>query len=732
MTQDRLQRAKERFAACMEEMRAQHERMREDLRFSNPSNPEQWTAEAKTLRAGRPTMTFDNTNKFIRQVVNDGRASEPSIQTVPADGFAHAKAAEALNGRIRHIEYASRARLAYDMSLEHSARCGLGWIRIIPKVLNSETNQQEPTILRVFDPLSCLLGEWTEPDGSDAEYGFAITTMKRKAFQAAYPKALATHGWSDEGRLWTQADDVVIAEYFEFETKTVNKILIQTPDGEQIAMTEDEYWETARAIGFKPEVINNIEVEERTQTWTKMTGCEELESTEFPSKYIPIVPVIGNELWVDGERYLSGLTRQLMDGQRMHNAEMSAYTESVMSQPKAPFMAAMEAIEGHETAWSKLSTGNPAFLPYNGLDADGRPIAPPSRVAPPALPTAFANGAMMAVNEMEAAVGMYKSSFGQPSNAVSGVAKLSDRRESNTATFHYSDNRAISLQQVGRILIDMDRKLTDTARTVRTMGEDGKAGQIRFDPDLPDAVAMKGQEVTAINPRIGEYDLRVKVGPSYLTQNEETATELAEIFRGAPQLLPALGPLWVQMKGIPNAELTKRLLIALAPPEIQQVYAEEDKDPIPAAAKAALAQKDQQIQQLSQALEKASEAAEGKDIERERLRLEREQAEAEIVTNGYRAVTDRLKVTPPMTPEQIHQLVASTVAEALAVPPVEPDDGDEMDPQPGIGGGMGAIPTQPPTEQVAPEPSEPIEQGLPPENAMDAGADAPPIQEVQP
>lgn len=726
MKQDRLQRAKERFADCMEDMRAQHERMREDLRFSNPSNPEQWTADAIKLRAGRPTMTFDNTNKFIRQVVNDGRASVPSIQTVPADGFAHAKAADALNGRIRHIEYASRARLAYDTSLELSARCGLGWIRIVPKILNHETNQQEPTILRVFDPFSCLLYDWTEPDGSDADGGFALAIMKRKAFQKLYPKAQASHGWSDDGQLWTRADDtIIVAEYFEFETEKVNKIIVATPDGEQIAMTEKEYWQTAEELGFQPQYLRNEEIEVRRQTWTKMTGCEELESTLFPSRYVPIVPVIGNELWVDGERYLSGLTRQLMDGQRMHNAEMSAYTESVMSQPKAPFIASMEAIEGHEAAWQKLNTGNPAFLPVNGLDDDGRPIPMPQRMSPPAMPTAFANGAMMAVNEMEAAVGMYKSSFGQQSNAVSGVAKLSDRRESNTATYHYADNRAISLQQVGRILIDMDRQLTDTARMVRTMAEDGTPGQIRFDPDLKDAVAMKGGEVTAINPRIGEYDLRVKVGPSYLTQNEETATELSAMFQGAPQLLPILGPTWVRMKGIPGAEKIAKLLLSVAPKEVQAIDAEGDEAAVPPAAKAALAQKDQQIQQLSKALEKAAEAADAADVEREKLRLEREKAEAEILTNGYKAVTDRLKATAPameVTPE-VMALIQQTVREAMAVPPVPVE---EVAPRPMA---QPAMASAMPTDMPEPMPVDEVEQGLPPENAMDAGADAPLIQQ---
>ena len=683
--QARLQRAKERFQDAVDDWREQTERMKEDLRFSNPILPEQWSAEARGLRGARPMLTFDNTHKFIAQVVNDGAASPPSIQTVPADGFAHEKAADAFNGRIRHIEYVSRAQLAYNTALDLSARCGLGWIHCRPEITDPELNQQEPRIIRIKSPLECLLeAGWQEPDGSDAEHGFVLTTMHAKKFKIAYPKAKAASGWSDP--LWVTPDSITIAQYFEIIKINIRKMLVQMPDGEQIAMTEDEYWETAQAIGTQPMVVHNdkgepatFDVEERSVEWSKLCGDDDLEDpVEFPSKYIPIVPVIGNELWVDGKRYLGGLTRQLMDGQRMHNAEMSAYTESILSQPKAPFMVPIKGIEGHMQAWSKLNSGNPAFLPFNHVDDDGQPIPMPQRIAPPQMPGAFAQGAVMGTTAMQNAVGVFKSGLGQDTpNAVSGIAKQQDRRESNTATFHYTNNRAISLQHLGRILLDMDRRLTDTARTVRTMGEDGNAGRVRFDPNIPMAVQMRGSSVEAINPRIGEYDLRVKVGPSYLTQNEETATELAAMFQGAPQLLPVLGPLWIKLKGVPDADTIKKLLVAMAPPQIQQVYADQEskqQDPIPPQAKAMIDKLQSQVQQLSVALQHAAAEADKTQVEREKSRGEREKAEAEMLTEGYRAVTDRLKVTMPQTPvsPDLLAMIQQTIRDAIQIAPTEP------------------------------------------------------------
>ena len=85
MAQDTHQQAVERFDAASEAMREQHERMREDLRFSNPSRPEQWDDDAVALRKGRPCLTFDRTNQFISQVVNSGRQNKPAMHCLPAD-----------------------------------------------------------------------------------------------------------------------------------------------------------------------------------------------------------------------------------------------------------------------------------------------------------------------------------------------------------------------------------------------------------------------------------------------------------------------------------------------------------------------------------------------------------------------------------------------------------------------------------------------------------------------
>ena len=362
--QDPHQRAKERYADAQDAMREQHARMLEDLRFSNPADPEQWPEEARKARQTRPCLTFDRTNQFLQQVVNQGRQNKPAVKFLPADGSADIIVADKLNGMMRHIEYVSRAGIAYDTALDHAARVGLGWLRVIPQVMRPETNEQEIRILRVHDPLSAMLCDSTEPDGSDATGGFVETLIPKKTFEARYPKAKPV---SMDGGRWTAVDGVKLCEYFDVEESEENRILVEM-DGQQAVLTEDEYWSYAQKTGVKLPFVANTMVPVRKVKWYKMTGAEILEETDFPSQFLPLIPVIGDEVWIDGKRYLCGMVRKMMDSQRFHNYCASQAAESIALQPKAPFIAPAEAIEGYENEWAQANQGTKAYLPYNAKD----------------------------------------------------------------------------------------------------------------------------------------------------------------------------------------------------------------------------------------------------------------------------------------------------------------------------------------------------------------------------
>ena len=76
-----------------------------------------------------------------------------------------------------------------------------------------------------------------------------------------------------------------------------------------------------------------------------LTGAEVLETVEWAGRFIPIVPVYGEELMVDGRRRLRSLVRDAKDPQRMFNYWRTTSTELVALSPKAPFIGRKGAFE---------------------------------------------------------------------------------------------------------------------------------------------------------------------------------------------------------------------------------------------------------------------------------------------------------------------------------------------------------------------------------------------------
>jgi hypothetical protein len=605
MSDKLIQEAKENYADAKEYVREQYERIREDFRFSNPSRPEQWSADAMSGRKGRPTHTLDRTNKYIQHVVNKLREAKTSADILPADSGAHTEVAERLKGIIRHIEYSSKADIAWDTATDHAARGGLGWVRILPKLVHTETNEQELVISRIHDPTSCMLeAGWTSADGSDAMHGFIETTLSDSQFKRVYPNA-KKDSFDTEG--WFAENATRICEYFYVKEKGLNKVVITGPDGNDLHLTADEYTKKSGELGYEPPIIRDYKASRREVKWCTLSGCEVLEETIFPSQWIGLVPVIGHELWVDGKRYLCGLVRRLMDGQRLHNVEMSALTEALMIQPKAPYMVPARAIdENNQDQWANLNQGSPAFLTYNDIDDAGQPINAPTRIAPPNFPTAYANAANLAVQEMEEAVGMPRSTFGQQSNAVSGRAKLADQTAGETATFHFADNRRIAQEQIYRIAVDMIPTVYQNQQQAKILGEDGKQSSVAINPEMKSPLKRSNGKVVAINPGVGTYGVRVKIGPSYSTIREELGVKLQELGKGNPALAAAMTPMLLELSDMPEeAKRITRVVMAMLPPEVQKAYEDPENSDIPPQAQATIDQQGQQIQKMAGAMDQA-------------------------------------------------------------------------------------------------------------------------------
>ena len=586
-----LKTARERFVTSSDAESDIRKAALDDLEFRAG---DQWPDEIKRQRYNdqRPCLTINQIPQFIRQITNDQRQNRPSIQINPVDSEADPDTAEVLEGMVRHIEYDSGADAAYDTAFQAAVTGGFGYFRINTAYTDSGSFEQDIKILRIrnaftvyFDP-SCK-----EPDYSDAMYAFIVETLSKDEFKEQYPDAtLSNMGeWNSTGDGWISKDECRVAEYFYREAKT--KTLYEV-DGEVV----DKLPEGKTANKTRT-------TQQYSVKWVKMTGDEVLESTDWPGKWIPIIPVLGDELDIDGKRILEGIVRNAKDPQRQYNFMSSATTETIALAPKAPFIGVAGQFENFESDWQRANISNVPFLQYNNISVNGQPSPAPQRQTFNPAIEATTNAMMQSSQDLKAVTGIYQAALGAQGNETSGKGILARQQQSHGANFHFVDNLSRSLRHGGRIIVDLIPHIYDTERVMRIIGEDGKQSTVQLKPGAQEEQQEMGQAVKKIfDVTVGKYDVTVNTGPSYQTKRQEAVASQMQLVASFPQIMPVAGDIMVRNMDWPGAEEIADRMEKMLPPQLQ-----ENEGQLPPQVQQQVAQLTQQNQMLTQELQKATE-----------------------------------------------------------------------------------------------------------------------------
>lgn len=630
------ERAVKRYAE-LEEYWAENRKLAlSDIKFAAGDH---WPENVKKQREdkGRPCLVFDKVSQYEKQIVNDGRQNRPSIKYRPVDDKSDIKVAEGFQGIARHVLTASNADEAFDTALQHAARSGFGYFRVLTDYAHDKAFEQDITIRRIRNPLSVLLAPHQSADGSDAEDGFVVDDMSKGEFERTYPNA-EKRDWKADGKDyedgWLSELTVRIAEYWYKEPVTTKLHLLA--DGS--TATEDEYARDQRPD--KPKIVRSRDVKDVKVKFCRLSGAEILEEREWAGRFIPIVPVYGEETDINGKVLYSGIWRKSRDAQLLYDYSRTAFAERVALAPKAPYVAAQGQVEGHPE-WKTANTENHNVLPYTPQDVNGVLLPPPQRQQASDIPTGFAQDAQMSEHDIQAGIGMYAASVGAPSNEKSGKAIMARQREGDVATFHYHDNLNRAVRYLGRILLDLIPKVYDTKRVIRIVGEDGTVEMAQVNPELETSSAKipgaDGKPMPVFNLNAGRYDVDVSAGPSYSTKRQESADAMMEIANRNPAYWQTHGDLIAKSQDWPNAEEFAKRSMAILPPEIKAAIAEEEQKgedgPSPEVmaimdqAKRAVEERDQQIEQMGQMLEQAKAAV--MDAQAKAAEAEEEAKEAE-------------------------------------------------------------------------------------------------------
>ncbi len=650
---DTLKDDKEGFKLAVEAEKVQRKASLDDIKFARLG--EQWLqADIDKRRAeGRPCLTINKLPSFIRQVVNDGRRNRPQIKVAPVGNGSNKETAHILNGLIKNIEVQSGADAVYDTALDNSVTAGVGYMIARVDYTDDDSFDTDIVIERVGNIFS-IFGDPNSKsvDSRDWNRAYIVDALTKAQFKQLYPGAEAAKydlsGADEVTQMWFEDDHVRVAECWTRDE--VKARLLRLSD--ESVMFEQEYLKIKDLLDAQGvQVVGDRPSKTYRVTQRIISGCEILSTNEWRGKYIPIIPVYGDEVNVEGKRYFQSLIRFAKDPQRMFNYWRTASTELVALAPKAPYIGRKGAFNTDIDKWQTANTVSHPFIEFDGEQA-------PQRQPFSGVPAGALQEALNASDDMKAILGIYDASLGARSNETSGRAIMARQREGDISTYHFIDNLSRGVEHLGRVIVDLIPKVYTVPRIIRCVKPDGGTYQVPINqpviPGKPNEPGMQPEQferaqaeieglTTIFDLTAGKYDVVVNTGPSFTSQREESAAQIMEFIRVFPQAAPLIGDILAQNFDWQGGEEIAARLKAMLPPQasgmvnplvqqLQQQLQQQDQ-----MAKQAVATLQGQIQEMGQKWQQEQQKVQSMQVD-QTVEIEK------VKIDQFKAETDRIKV----------------------------------------------------------------------------------------
>lgn len=572
----------------------------DDLRFRFG---DQWPATIQNSRnlQDRPCLTINQIDAFCRQIENQQRQQRPRIKVHAVDNIADPKIAKVISGLMRHFEVNSDADYAYDTAFSFAVTCGLGYFRMRTDYCREDSFDQDIYIDPIdnpftvyFDPSSFL------PDGSDAEKCLVTDLITKKAFKRQYPGAQSS-GFSPVGAgesmtTWITEQEIRLAEYFYIDRVCAKLVMLS----DKTVLWADQLPKPAQLEALNMKIVGERDSYRSRVKWCKQTAAEILEEKEIPGKYIPVIPVYGNSVIIDGKRRHFGLTRFAKDPQRMVNFWQSSVTESLALAPKAKWLMAAGQDEGFENEWAQANISTRAVLHYLSV-VEGREVPPPQRIAPEPPPPGFIEASMAASQNLSRVLGIYDPGVSQSRTHKSDKTINAEDQQTDQSNFQYYDNLTRSISHCGRIALGWIPEIFDTERVMQIIGDDGRPDMATLNEKQADDTGVVQKVLNDVT--IGEYDVVMDTGPGYDSKRQEAVSVFTQML-GTPlgeKIAQVADDIIVRNLDVPGADVIADRLAAANP--LSNI---DEQSEIPPQAQMMIKQLQDNLQKAQQMMQQMS------------------------------------------------------------------------------------------------------------------------------
>ena len=486
-----------------------NKRIEEDFNFYSD---DAYSQKDKDNRGNdRNQASFNIIRRDVFQIVNNYKDNKFGI-SLSSKKQEKIKKAELTKSIIEGIESDSRADDVYGLGIENSVICGYGYI-VITTDYSKEDNEsfdQSIKIIGVQNPVCVKFGNSEKIDGSDVNEAALVEYIDSDLAEDLYGKDITNDNEFSLNALSIKKPENTTMMVTYYKKRFQSEVLYKLKDGR-----------TGSAKDFsKSELIGSIKktIKKPFIEVSKVIGHKVISQTELPIKYIPIVPIYGTRIKRNNKWQYLGIVDSIKDCQRYLNYAGSLGIERVAHSIRPIIAADYRGIGEHEEDWRNINKSLSPVLFFDGIDKEGQPVAAPT-VLNQVINNTDVQGIQTNMEDLMSSItGIPKAGLGvgsAPETAETATAILTKSRSSDKSYSHFYTNLASSIEQTGRIILELLNVIYDTPRDMTLVTKEGKS--------------IKNMDLSKEDIIPDELEVTVEAGPMSPNERKESLKSLLAI-----------------------------------------------------------------------------------------------------------------------------------------------------------------------------------------------------------
>lgn len=610
---------------------------------------DQWTAieRSEFNRLFKVCFTFNKMLDSVNKIAGEQRKNKPDLMVRSLTGRATQEDVNLRADLVRTISYQSQNDLVYQTAFRSALLLGWGAFQVDWDYESPRSFNKIIKYLLVPDATRC---SWdpaaVKPHKGDGDYCSRQYIYSKEEFSATYPYIYNPVSYADPRMFldfqWETRDTIVVCDYFVKEWYSVK--LLRLSDGRNV--TEEE-WEDIKKNEVKVkkelaessrsevksiivDLIPTVTGERQSQDYKimryRLIKDRIIDFSEWPSKYLPIIFVDGNSHFIEGRQYTKSFIHEGRDAQKFINYVGSEIATEIKNRRREQWIGTPDNIIGEEQMWRTPETQAGILIAKPDPKTGAMPQKLPAWDVSPQLMAEMQRGSsdlreIMGFSENEALQG----------RDMSGKARRERKMEGSMATYVYMDNLNQSVEQSGRVVLDLlPYVIGEDERHMVVSKKDGKSDSVVLNKKNSD-----GTVDNAIHFSHGDYDIELDTGPSFAVQKEIALEFFQQTIAANPQTFPLIADLWAKNLDIQYMQQVADRFKTMVPPQILAKEEGKELPPQPPSPQ-------EQAMQMEMEFKKAElqEKMEKLELEKRKIEKEFQLKEIELMLEAQKAQMD--------------------------------------------------------------------------------------------